>query len=194
MVGLPTVFVRLTGCPLRCQYCDTAYAFQGGVKMTQAEILAKITSYNTPYVCITGGEPLAQKGCKSLLNALAADFIVSLETSGAMDISGIDARLIKVLDIKTPDSKEEKRNLFSNLQYLTKNDQIKFVICSQDDYEWSKKLLQEHQLPNITEVLFSPSHGQVKDSELADWIIADQLPVRFQTQLHKYLWGDEPGR
>ena len=194
-VGLPTVFVRLTGCPLRCQYCDTAYAFQGGNWHTLDAILSEVKKYNTPYVTVTGGEPLAQKGCIGLLTRLCDEgYQVSLETSGALDVAQVDPRVVKVVDIKTPGSKEEHRNLWSNLSHLLPHDQVKFVICDEGDYQWSKRVLQEHQLSSRCEVLFSPSYQQVKPGDLADWIIRDQLPVRLQIQLHKYLWGDVQGR
>lgn len=194
-VGLPTVFVRLTGCPLRCQYCDTAYAFQGGNWHTLDAILSEVKKYNTPYVTVTGGEPLAQKGCIGLLTRLCDEgYQVSLETSGALDVAQVDPRVVKVVDIKTPGSKEEHRNLWSNLSHLLPHDQVKFVICDEGDYQWSKRVLQEHQLSSRCEVLFSPSYQQVKPGDLADSIIRDQLPVRLQIQLHKYLWGDVQGR
>jgi 7-carboxy-7-deazaguanine synthase len=194
-VGLPTVFVRLTGCPLRCQYCDTAYAFQGGNWYSLDAILAEVRKYNTRYVTVTGGEPLAQKGCIGLLARLCDEgYQVSLETSGALDVSQVDPRVTKVVDIKTPGSKEEQRNLWSNLDHLLSHDQVKFVVCHEDDYSWSKQVLQTHDLASRCEVLFSPSYQQVKPGDLADWIIRDQLPVRMQIQLHKYLWGDVQGR
>lgn len=194
-VGLPTVFIRLTGCPLRCQYCDTAYAFNGGHWMTFEEILSRVAEYNPKYVTVTGGEPLAQKPCLSLLKQLCdQDYEVSLETSGALDISQVDPRVIKVVDIKTPGSGEVERNRFENIDHLLPHDQIKFVICDKSDYEWSKKILNQHQLQNYCQILFSPSYEQLPGNQLADWIISDRLPVRFQMQLHKVLWGDVPGR
>jgi 7-carboxy-7-deazaguanine synthase len=194
-VGWPTVFVRLTGCPLRCQYCDTAYAFHGGEWWTIDNILAKVAEQGVRHVCVTGGEPLSQKRCINLLQKLCdAGYEVSLETSGAIDIGDIDPRVSRVLDIKTPGSQEVHRNLWSNLPLLTANDQVKFVICSREDYDWAKSILEEHRLADICEVLFSPSYTQVSSRELADWIIADRLPVRFQMQLHKLLWNDERGR
>ena len=194
-IGWPTVFVRLTGCPLRCQYCDTAYAFHGGEWWEFDAILAEVAKHGARHVCVTGGEPLAQKRCIALLQKLCdAGYEVSLETSGAIDIGPVDPRVSRVLDIKTPDSKEAHRNLWSNLPLLTARDQIKFVICSREDYEWSKSIVAEHRLTGICDVLFSPSFTQVKPSDLADWIVADRLPVRFQMQLHKLLWNDEPGR
>lgn len=194
-IGLPTVFVRLTGCPLRCGYCDTAYAFTGGEKMDIADIVERVASYNPRYVTVTGGEPLAQQTCHQLLTELCDLGVeVSLETSGAMDISQVDPRVVKVMDLKTPASKEESKNLYSNIDLLTDNDQIKFVICNQDDYEWSKQKLTEYDLVSKCEILFSPIHGELEPSQLAEWIINDNLPVRMQVQLHKYLWGDEKGR
>ncbi|WP_223619777.1 7-carboxy-7-deazaguanine synthase QueE [Lysobacter sp. ESA13C] len=194
-IGWPTVFVRLTGCPLRCQYCDTAYAFHGGEWWEFDAILAEVAKHGARHVCVTGGEPLAQKRCIALLQKLCdAGYEVSLETSGAIDIGPVDPRVSRVLDIKTPDSKEAHRNLWSNLPLLTARDQIKFVICSREDYEWSKGIVAEHRLTGICDVLFSPSFTQVKPSDLADWIVADRLQVRFQLQLHKILWNDEPGR
>lgn len=194
-VGLPTVFVRLTGCPLRCQYCDTAYAFHGGEVWELPAILEHVASFQTRHVCVTGGEPLAQKTCLSLLSALCdAGYEVSLETSGALSVADVDARVVKVLDLKTPGSGEVGRNRYDNLPLLTARDQIKFVLCDRADYEWAKTLLDEHALAARCEVLFSPSHAQLAARELADWIVTDRLPVRFQLQLHKYLWGDERGR
>ena len=194
-VGLPTVFVRLTGCPLRCQYCDTAYAFHGGEMWELPAILEHVASFQTRHVCVTGGEPLAQKTCLSLLKALCdAGYEVSLETSGALSVADVDARVVKVLDLKTPRSGEVGRNRYDNLPLLTSRDQIKFVLCDRADYEWAKALLHEHALTARCEVLFSPSHAQLAARELADWIVTDRLPVRFQLQLHKYLWGDERGR
>ena len=194
LVGCPTVFVRLTGCPLRCGYCDTEYAFQGGEWMSLAAIMEQVAGYQTRYVTVTGGEPLAQKACLDLLGKLCdAGYLVSLETSGALDIAKVDPRVIKVVDLKTPGSGEVERNRYDNLQQLGNRDQVKFVICSRDDYNWAVEQLQSHDLPACCEVLFSPSHGQQDASELADWILQDQLPVRMQIQLHKYLWGNEPG-
>ena len=193
--GWPTVFVRLTGCPLRCSYCDTAYAFHGGQWRGIDAILAEVAGHGVRHVCVTGGEPLAQKRCLHLLERLCdAGYAVSLETSGAMDISGVDPRVSRVLDIKTPGSGEVARNLWSNLPLLTGLDQVKFVVCSREDYDWARGVLAEQRLHERCDVLFSPSHGQVGARELADWIVADRLPVRFQVQLHKLLWNDEPGR
>jgi 7-carboxy-7-deazaguanine synthase len=193
--GLPTVFVRLTGCPLRCQYCDTAYAFSGGEITSLDAILERVASYKPRYVCVTGGEPLAQPNCIPLLQRLCdAGYRVSLETSGALDIAPTDKRVSRVVDLKTPGSCEVSRNLYSNMAELTGNDQVKFVICSREDYDWAVSKLIEYRLDERAgEVLFSPSHGQVNPRELADWIVADNLPVRFQLQLHKILWNDEPG-
>jgi 7-carboxy-7-deazaguanine synthase len=194
-IGLPTVFVRLTGCPLRCGYCDTEYAFTGGTKMDISEIVEQVASYKSRYVTVTGGEPLAQQTCHQLLTELCDLGVeVSLETSGAMDVSLVDPRVVKVMDLKTPASKEESKNLYSNINFLDDKDQVKFVICNQDDYEWSKQKLTEYGLVSRCEVLFSPIHGELEPAELADWIIKDNLPVRMQVQLHKYLWGDEQGR
>ena len=194
-IGWPTVFVRLTGCPLRCQYCDTAYAFHGGDWWTFDAILEEVARHGARHVCVTGGEPLAQKRCVALLARLCdAGYEVSLETSGAIDIGEVDPRVSRVLDIKTPASGEVARNLWSNLPLLTPHDQVKFVICDRGDYEWSKGVLAEHRLAATCDVLFSPSFGQVSPRELADWIVEDRLPVRFQVQLHKLLWDDAPGR
>ncbi len=194
-VGLPTVFVRLTGCPLRCQYCDTEYAFKGGQWWTLSDILNKVATYTPRYVTVTGGEPLAQKPCLDLLTQLCdADYEVSLETSGAIDVAEVDQRVSKVLDIKTPGSREADKNRLDNLDYLTSHDQIKFVICDRTDYEWASELLTTRQLANKCEILFSPSHHELQAQTLADWILTDHLPVRLQIQLHKYLWGDVPGK
>jgi 7-carboxy-7-deazaguanine synthase len=193
--GFPTVFVRLTGCPLRCQYCDTAYAFHGGEWWELDAILARVRAFGTPYVCVTGGEPLAQKACVVLLERLCdAGLRVSLETSGAMALAEVDPRVVKVVDVKTPGSAEEGRNKYEELPRLNAHDLVKFVICDRGDYEWSRAKLQELSLPAGCSVLFSPSHEQLPAHELADWILADRLPVRFQLQLHKYLWGNVPGK
>ena len=193
--GLPTVFVRLTGCPLRCVYCDSEYAFYGGQWMHFDDIIAEIRKYDTPYVCVTGGEPLAQKRCAELLQLLCDQrFKVSLETSGAVDITQADRRVSRVMDLKTPGSGEAEKNLWSNLSELSEHDQIKFVICSREDYEWAGQQLRERKLDSYCEVLFSPVWGQVDPEELAAWILEDHLPVRFQLQLHKILWGDTPGK
>ncbi len=193
--GLPTVFVRLTGCPLRCQYCDTAYAFSGGELLELDSILERVASYKPRYVCVTGGEPLAQPNCLPLLERLCdAGYQVSLETSGALDVAGVDPRVSKVVDLKTPGSEEVSRNRYENIELLTSNDQVKFVICSREDYDWAvSKLIQYGLDQRAGEVLFSPSHQQVSARQLADWVIADNLPVRMQLQLHKILWNDEPG-
>ncbi len=193
--GLPTVFIRLTGCPLRCQYCDTAYAFSGGELMAFSDILARVAAFRPRYVCVTGGEPLAQPNCGELLVRLCdTGYEVSLETSGALDIRGIDARVSRVVDLKTPGSGESLRNFYPNIGALTRNDQVKFVICSRADYDWAVSKLIEFQLDaRAGEVLFSPSHGQVEARALADWIVSDNLPVRLQLQLHKILWNDAPG-
>lgn len=193
-VGLPTVFIRLTGCPLRCGYCDTAYAFSGGEWMDIGDIVAQTRQYNTPYVTVTGGEPLAQKNCLDLLKQLCDEgYDVSLETSGAILVEKVDPRVIKVIDVKTPASTEEAKNRFENFAFLQVDDQVKFVICDEDDYLWSRQIIEQYQLAEQCEVLFSPSHGQLEATVLADWILRDQLKVRFQMQLHKYLWGDRPG-
>ena len=193
--GWPTVFVRLTGCPLRCQYCDTAYAFHGGEWRDIDAILAEVAGYGVRHVCVTGGEPLAQKRCITLLQRLCdAGYDVSLETSGAIDISEVDPRVSRVLDIKTPGSMEVARNRWENLPLLTAHDQVKFVICDRADFDWARDIVAEHRLADTCDVLFSPSYTQVAARELADWIVAERLPVRYQMQLHKLLWNDEPGR
>jgi 7-carboxy-7-deazaguanine synthase len=194
-VGFPTVFIRLTGCPLRCQYCDTEYAFHAGEWFDLDAILDTTRGYGARHVCVTGGEPLAQPNCIALLARLCdAGYQVSLETSGAMDISNVDARVTRVVDIKTPGSNEVARNRLDNLPALTPKDQVKFVICSRQDYDWSKEFLSEHGVAQRCQVLFSPSYGQITGTQLADWILADRLAVRFQLQLHKVLWGDVPGK
>ena len=194
-VGYPTVFVRLTGCPLRCQFCDTAYAFHGGEWHTLDEVLAKVAGFAPRYVCVTGGEPLAQKNCLPLLTRLCdAGYRVSIETSGAMPLAGVDARVNRVVDVKTPGSGEEKRNRYEDLSLLRAEEQIKFVICDRADYEWSREKIASLQLPQRCQVLFSPSADQLPARDLADWILADRLPVRFQMQLHKVLWGNVPGK
>jgi 7-carboxy-7-deazaguanine synthase len=192
--GFPTVFVRLTGCPLRCGYCDTAYAFHGGTRMPLPEIVAEVGRYQPRFVCVTGGEPLAQPGCIDLLELLAeAGYEVSLETSGALDISAVPAPVTVVMDIKTPGSGESHRNRLENLPLLKPQDQVKFVICDREDYEWSREFSRQHQLAERCSVLFSPSQDQLPARTLAEWILDDRLQVRFQVQLHKYLWGNEPG-
>ena len=194
-VGIPTVFIRLTGCPLRCQYCDTAYAFHGGEWWQLDAILERVRELGASHVCVTGGEPLAQPQCLALLSALAeAGYRVSLETSGAMAIGAVDERVIRVVDIKTPGSREQHRNRYDQLALLRPEEQIKFVLCDRADYEWSREQLVTLQLARRCQVLFSPSHEQLPARQLAEWILADRLPVRFQIQLHKYLWGNEPGR
>ena len=195
LVGWPTVFVRLTGCPLRCGYCDTAYAFHGGQWRSFDEILDTVRGYGVRHVCVTGGEPLAQKGCPELLTRLCdAGYTVSLETSGALDIAPVDPRVVRVVDLKTPGSGESARNLWSNLALLRAADQVKFVICDRADYEWARAATAEHRLAERCTVLFSPSHEQMAARDLADWIVQDRLPVRFQMQLHKILWGNVPGK
>ncbi len=193
-VGLPTVFIRLTGCPLRCQYCDTAYAFSGGELLEIDDILKKIASYKCKHICVTGGEPLAQPACFNLLNKLSEQgYFVSLETSGARDIAQVDKRVMIVMDLKTPDSLEVDKNLLSNLEHLKYSDQIKFVLCSRNDYEWACAIIKEYSLDQRAQLLFSPSWKQLNPTDLANWIIEDKLPVRFQLQLHKILWNDAPG-
>jgi 7-carboxy-7-deazaguanine synthase len=193
-VGLPTVFIRLTGCPLRCSYCDTAYAFTGGEWMDIDVIIDSIKQYNTSHIMVTGGEPLAQKNCIELLKKLCdLDYSVSLETSGAILVDKVDARVVKVLDIKTPASDEEAKNKFENFDYLSAKDQIKFVICDEADYLWSKQLIEQQKLDSKCEILLSPAYEQLDATTLAEWMLRDQLNARFQIQLHKYLWGDKPG-
>ncbi len=193
--GFPTVFVRLTGCPLRCQYCDTAYAFQGGKQVSLDSILEQVSAYKTPHVCITGGEPLAQPNCIPLLYRLCeAQYLVSIETSGARDIAPIDPRVTIVMDLKTPGSGEVHQNLWTNIPLLKIQDQIKFVICNREDYLWACDMIKQHHLIEKTQILFSPSWEQLNPTDLANWILADQLPVRFQLQVHKVLWADAPGR
>lgn len=194
-IGYPTVFVRLTGCPMRCSYCDTAYAFHGGSKITLDDILEQVKQYNTKHVTVTGGEPLAQPESHDLMKSLCdLGYRVSLETGGAMDISTVDPRVYIVLDIKTPDSNEEPNNTYANLEFIKTSDCLKFVICSEADYQWSKKFVADSDLTNHCDVFFSPSAEQLAPTDLADWIVRDQLAVRFQIQLHKILWQDEAGR
>ncbi|MSQ92803.1 MAG: 7-carboxy-7-deazaguanine synthase QueE [Gammaproteobacteria bacterium] len=194
-VGWPTFFIRLTGCPLRCQYCDTAYAFEGGEWRSLEVIVEEALASGARHVCVTGGEPLAQKGCLALLVRLCdAGLQVSLETSGAIDASAVDPRVVRVIDIKTPGSGESQRNLDLDTQGLRSSDLLKFVICDRGDYEWSRELVRSQRLDTRCQVLLSPSYLQLPAAQLADWILADRLPVRFQVQLHKVLWGDAPGR
>jgi len=193
-VGLPTVFVRLTGCPLRCTYCDTAYAFTGGQSMTLEAVMEEVVRFAPRYVTVTGGEPLAQKNCLSLLRALCDQgYEVSLETGGALDVSNVDARVVKVLDLKTPASGEMEKNLWGNLVHLNPQDEIKFVLCDEADYQWAKQVMEERRLAQRCAVLFSPAQGQLAPKDLAEWILRDRLPVRLQVQLHKLLWGNEAG-
>jgi 7-carboxy-7-deazaguanine synthase len=195
LAGVPTVFIRLTGCPLRCQYCDTAYAFHGGEWRTLDEIVAQVCGFGVRHACVTGGEPLAQKACLELLRRLCDEgYGVSLETSGALDVSGVDPRTVRILDLKTPGSGEAARNRWENLAALSAHDQIKFVICDRADYEWARDVVAQRQLAARHTILFSPSYEQLPARALADWIVADRLPVRLQVQLHKYLWGNERGR
>jgi 7-carboxy-7-deazaguanine synthase len=194
-VGMPTVFVRLTGCPLRCYYCDTAYAFSGGDQMSLDTVSERVAAFGCNRITVTGGEPLAQEHCLQLLNRLCDDgYLVSLETSGALDISEVDARVSKIMDIKTPGSGEAEKNLFSNISYLSQSDQIKFVICSENDYTWSRQVIEQKKLNGIAEVLMLPAYGVQDPVDLAEWILRDKLPVRFQMQLHKQLWGDAQGK
>lgn len=194
LLGWPTVFVRLTGCPLRCHYCDTAYAFHGGVEYSQDQVLEEVASYQCRHVCVTGGEPLAQSACLPLLAALAdAGHVVSLETSGALALNQVDPRIIKVMDIKTPDSGEANRNLWDNLASLNPRDQLKFVICSREDFDWAIGEIRDRELTRLCEVFVSPSHGAVNPEDLAAWLLESRLPVRLQMQMHKLIWGERPG-
>ena len=194
-IGLPTVFVRLTGCPLRCAWCDTTYAFTGGSAMSVADVLARVASYDCPTVCVTGGEPLAQKACLPLITALCdAGYSVSLETSGALDIAAVDDRVSCIVDLKAPASGESAKNLWGNIKLLSRDDELKFVLASESDYEWAKNTLHEYRLAAHCTVLFAPVHGELEPAQLAEWIIRDRLPVRFQLQLHKLLWGSERAR
>jgi len=193
--GLPTVFIRLTGCPLRCGYCDTAYAFTGGQNMSVTAVLDKVADYKPRYVTVTGGEPLAQKACLPLLSTLCdAGYSVSLETSGALDVSHVDSRVSKVMDLKTPGSGEMEKNLWANFDYLTPHDELKFVLCDEKDYQWAAEVIELHDLSQKCPILFSPVHGELDPALLAAWILRDHLPVRLQIQVHKLLWGDGPGR
>jgi 7-carboxy-7-deazaguanine synthase len=193
-VGLPTIFIRLSGCPMRCHYCDTAYAFQGGSIMTIDEIMEAIKKYHTHYVTVTGGEPLAQKEVLNLLKVLAdQNFKVSLETGGGLSIKEVDPRIKIILDIKTPESGEEKKNHWENLNFIHLKDEIKFVLCSREDYNWAKKIINQYKLQEKCDVLFSPVYQKLNNTDLGNWILEDQLPVRMQIQLHKLLWGEKPG-
>ena len=193
-VGLPTIFIRLSGCPMRCHYCDTAYAFQGGSMMDMDDIMETIKKYNTRYVTVTGGEPLAQKEVLSLLKVLAdQNYDVSLETGGGISIKEVDPRIKIILDIKTPESGEEKKNHWENLNLIHAKDEIKFVLCSREDYDWAKKILDQYKLTERCHVLFSPVYQKLNTTDLGNWILQDQLPVRLQIQLHKLLWGEKPG-
>ena len=194
-VGWPTVFVRLTGCPLRCTYCDTEYAFYGGQWHSIAAVLQQVAAHGVRHVCVTGGEPLAQKGCIGLLTALCdAGYSVSLETSGALDISQVDTRVSRVIDLKTPGSGEQQRNRYENIDLLTAQDQVKFVLCDRDDYDWATAQLSKYRLNERCTVFFSSSFAQLPPAQLAEWIVQDRLPVRLQVQLHKVLWGETPGK
>lgn len=194
-VGWPTVFVRLTGCPLRCNYCDTEYAFSGGEWLSLEQVLAQVAEFGARHVCVTGGEPLAQRACLELLRRLCdAGYEVSLETSGALDVAAVDARVSKVMDLKTPGSGEAGKNRYENIAVLTAHDQVKLVVCDRTDYEWAREVISRHDLAARCEVLMSPCHGRLEPAQLADWILGDRLPVRFQLQLHKILWGEARGK
>ena len=194
-VGLPTVFVRLTGCPLRCSWCDTAYAFTGGENRSLDEVLAEVARHGLKHVCVTGGEPLSQKGCLPLLSALCdAGYAVSLETSGALDIGAVDPRVSRIMDLKAPGSGEVERNLYDNIAQLKADDEVKFVLANADDYAWAKQQIATHRLAERCTVLLSPVAGELDPAQLAEWIVRDRLPVRFQLQLHKILWNDARGR
>ncbi len=193
-IGLPTVFIRLTGCPMRCNYCDTEYAFSGGNNMTTEQILSEVAKFKTKYITVTGGEPLAQKECYTLLTELSdSGFDVSLETGGAMDIANVDKRVSIILDVKTPGSSEDKNMRWTNLDYVKPSDEIKFVLCHRDDYNWAKKRVEELKLTDRCSVLFSPSYHELSPADLAAWVLEDQLNVRMQVQMHKVLWGEKPG-
>ena len=193
-IGLPTIFIRLSGCPMRCHYCDTAYAFQGGSMMEVNDIMDTIKKYNTRYVTVTGGEPLAQKEVLNLLKGLAdQNYEVSLETGGGLSIQEVDPRVKIILDIKTPESGEEKKNHWENLNLIHAKDEIKFVLCSREDYDWAKKILDQYRLTEKCHVLFSPAYQTLSATDLGNWILQDQLSVRMQIQLHKLLWGEKPG-
>jgi len=194
-VGLPTVFVRLTGCPLRCTWCDTTYSFTGGTMHTLEEVMAEVARHGTPYVCVTGGEPLGQKACLQLLTALCdAGYSVSLETSGALDVSDVDPRVSKIMDLKAPGSGEESKNLWANLAHLTRADELKLVLADEADYEWARAQIATHKLTDLCPVLLSPVQGTLSPDKLAEWVLRDKLPVRMQVQLHKVIWGNTPGR
>ncbi|OGT88176.1 MAG: 7-carboxy-7-deazaguanine synthase QueE [Gammaproteobacteria bacterium RIFOXYA12_FULL_61_12] len=193
--GIPTVFIRLSGCPLRCTYCDTPYAFKGGDLLSIDDILCRAARFGCRYVTVTGGEPLAQKGCLALLKELAGEgYEVSLETSGVLDIAEVDPRVSRVMDLKTPGSGEVGKNRFENIQHLNRNDQLKFVICDRPDYDWAREQIAHWRLADRCEILVSPAAGQQEARELAEWVLVDRLPVRFQIQLHRLLWGEEKGR
>ena len=194
-IGLPTVFIRLTGCPLRCQYCDTSYAFYGGEVMLFEDIIHRVTKFNCKDVCVTGGEPLAQANSKKLLKDLAdLDFKVSLETGGSISLEGIDERVKIIMDIKTPDSGESTKNRWENLELLKQSDELKIVICSREDYQWSKEIIEQYKISEKCQILFSPCAESIDPRDLAEWILTDQLPIRFQMQIHKILWDNQPGR
>jgi Organic radical activating enzymes len=194
-VGFPTVFVRLTGCPLRCNYCDTEYAFSGGEWMGLEQVLEQVAGYGAHHVCVTGGEPLAQRACLALLTRLCdAGYEVSLETSGALDVAAVDGRVSKVMDLKTPASGEAAKNRYENIAWLTAHDQVKLVLCDRADYDWACEIIRRHELAARCEVLLSPCHGRLEPAQLAEWILQDRLPVRFQLQLHKILWGEARGK
>ncbi|MCK5905019.1 MAG: 7-carboxy-7-deazaguanine synthase QueE [Gammaproteobacteria bacterium] len=194
-IGLPTVFIRLTGCPLRCQYCDTSYAFHGGEVMLFEDIIRQVTKFNCKDVCVTGGEPLAQANSKKLLKDLAdLDFQVSLETGGSISLKEVDERVKIIMDIKTPDSGESTKNRWENLELLKQTDELKIVICSREDYQWSKEIIEQYKISEKCPILFSPCAESIDPRDLAEWILTDQLPIRFQMQIHKILWNNQPGR